>query len=203
MAAPGNRSRLRRWRARGRRLLRDRILGLDDTPHRIAWGVFLGFVIGATPTLGFQIMLYVMTAWVLRANKVAGIPPIMISNPITAVPLYYGTWWVGNLVLTGGGDAGGGRAAIQRMIDATAELGSFWEGVLSAAYWRTLGHALWDLGLELWIGGVICGAICGAICYPIAYRSVVLYRRRQADRRAERSARLRARLAEVGETSPP
>ena len=62
------------------------LLRVRDTPRRIAWGVFLGSVVAMTPTLGFQIVLYVAIATVLRANKLSGIPILFISNPITAVP---------------------------------------------------------------------------------------------------------------------
>ena len=44
------------------------ILGLDDSPQRIALGVFLGFVVAMTPTLGLQIVIYVALAALLRVN---------------------------------------------------------------------------------------------------------------------------------------
>lgn len=183
------RRKLRRWLARGRKTVREKILGVDDTPHRIAWGVALGFFLSMTPTLGLQIILYVATAWLLRANKVSGIPPLFISNPFTAVPLYYSTWWIGNLILTGGGDAGGGRAAIDNLIKATDEVGNQAGGMLSAEYWSTVGRALVDLGLEMWIGGFVSGLILAVIAYPFAYRSVVEYRARMSARKARRAQR--------------
>ena len=39
------------WR-RLKQIVFHNILHLDDTPHRIAWGVFLGAMIAFTPTLG-------------------------------------------------------------------------------------------------------------------------------------------------------
>src|SRR6056297_631558 len=50
------------WKARLKHLLVHNILHLDDTPHRIAWGVFWGFFIGATPTIGIQVLLYWIVA---------------------------------------------------------------------------------------------------------------------------------------------
>ena len=82
------------WR-RLQQIVFHNILHLDDTPHRIAWGVFIGAMIAFTPTLGFQIVLYLPIAALLRANKVSGIPILFISNPFAAVPLYYTTWSVG------------------------------------------------------------------------------------------------------------
>lgn len=86
------------WR-RLQQIVFHNILHLDDTPHRIAWGVFLGTMIAFTPTLGLQIVLYIPIAALLRANKISGIPILFISNPFTAVPLYYTTWSVGAAVL--------------------------------------------------------------------------------------------------------
>ena len=44
------------WR-RLKQIVLHNILHLDDTPHRIAWGVFIGAMIAFTPTLGLQIVL--------------------------------------------------------------------------------------------------------------------------------------------------
>ncbi len=82
-----------------RRTIVHRILGVGDTPRRIAWGMFLGTMVGFTPTLGFQIMIYLALATLLRANKISGIPILFISNPLTAVPLYWSCWRVGAWVL--------------------------------------------------------------------------------------------------------
>ena len=41
-------------------VLEHHILGLNDEPHRIARGVFLGTVVAFTPTLGLQMMIYVL-----------------------------------------------------------------------------------------------------------------------------------------------
>ena len=179
-------------------MIRTKVLGLDDTPHRIAWGVALGFIIAFTPTLGFQIIFYVVMAALLRANKVSGIPWLFISNPLTAVPLYYGTWWVGNMALSGGAkDAAGGRAAIQHMIDATTAAGSVWEGLLSADYWKQIGQLVVDLGYELWFGGLIVGVLLGAVMYPLAYRGVIAYRARVTARKERRRAALAERRADA------
>src|SRR5690606_17221590 len=77
-----------------RQVLVHNILGLDDTPHRIGLGVLLGFLVAFTPTLGFQIIMYVALAALIRANKLSGIPILFISNPFTAVPLYWFVWKV-------------------------------------------------------------------------------------------------------------
>ena len=92
---------MKKWWEKLKDVVVHKILGLDDAPSRIAWGVFLGCVVAMTPTLGLQILLYVSLATLLRVNKLSGIPILFISNPFTAVPLYGFCWWVGNLLLHG------------------------------------------------------------------------------------------------------
>jgi len=171
------RAKIPRWKAKSRRFLRQRILGVDDKPHRIAWGVFLGFVVAFTPTLGFQIILYLIVASILRANKISGIPWLFISNPFSAVPLYYSTWWVGNFIMSGGSSsAEGGRAAITRLLEATENVKGSLSSLFSAKYWAMVGDTLLALGYELWLGGLVVGVILGAIAYPLALRGVSKYR---------------------------
>jgi hypothetical protein len=145
------RARLPRWRAKTRRFMRQKVLGVGDTPHRIAWGVFLGFFVAFTPTLGFQILIYLLIASLLRANKVSGIPWLFISNPFSALPVYYSTWWVGNLIISGGGDSsGGGRAAVQNLAAATSRVKGSVSQFFELEYWAAVGDTLVTLGYELW-----------------------------------------------------
>jgi hypothetical protein len=152
-----------------------RVLHLDDTPHRIAFGVFLGFVVGATPTLGLQMLIYVAIAALLGANKLSGILPVWISNPLTAVPLYYGNWWVGRLLLTGSVD---GAAAGGDALEAAAAGGP--TSFAQVDSWRDAVDAVFALGAELWVGSLVVGVVSGAVAYWITYRSVVAYRARRA-----------------------
>ena len=57
-----------RWWSRLRNVVVNRILGLNDTPHRIAWGVLLGFVVAFTPTVGLQMMIFVAVVQRLIGN---------------------------------------------------------------------------------------------------------------------------------------
>ena len=131
-----------------RSLIVHRILGVRDTPRRIAWGVFLGTVVAWTPTLGFQIMIYVAIATLLRANKVSGIPILFISNPVTAVPLYWSCWKVGDLI-----------------------------DLFTAEFWEQLGQTLWDMGTELWVGSFIIGFAMAIPMYFVTLIGVRAFRR--------------------------
>ena len=63
------------------------ILMLEDTPHSIALGTAIGLFIAWTPTVGIHMILVVSLALFLRANKVAGLIAVYISNPLTLAPI--------------------------------------------------------------------------------------------------------------------
>ena len=141
------------------------ILHLDDTPHRIAWGVFIGAIIAFTPTLGLQIVMYIPIAALLRANKISGIPILFISNPFTAVPLYYMTWWVGAAVLHPEKEVT--QATIKGWLGNTGrQLKNDGLGrLLELEFWQEAGRLLASTGAELWVGGLLCGIVVALPVY--------------------------------------
>ncbi len=154
------------WR-RFRQIAYHNILHLDDTPHRIAWGVLLGAMIAFTPTLGFQIVIYLPVAVLVGANKVSGIPILFISNPFTAVPLYYTTWSVGAAVLHPEKEVT--QATIKTWLGNTGRAlkdgGA--ERLLDAEFWADSGRLLLNTGAELWMGALVCGLVVGLPLYFI------------------------------------
>ncbi len=166
--------------ARLRHLIVTRILGVQDSPGRIARGVALGMIVAWTPTLGFQIMLYVAVATLFRANKVAGIPVLFISNPLTAVPLYWGCWRLGDWLVNGGSaGASAGAEAIARLGRASESAAhtSWWHDIWTAQFWEILGETLLDLGLELWVGSLVVGVTLAVPSYLFTLYGVRSYRR--------------------------
>jgi len=155
-----------------------RILGVDDTPHRIAWGVLLGSIVAWTPTIGLQIVIYVAAASVVRANKVSGIPILFISNPFTAVPLYYFAWKVGAFVLRGGNvDSVDGEALVRERLETNVSGQSWMEDIFTAEFWSDLGATLVQMGGELWLGSLVMGVLMGIPCYFLTLWAVRSYRR--------------------------
>lgn len=85
-----------------RALLR-KILMLDDTPHSVALGTTIGMFIGMTPTVGIQMIIVLVIAFLTRPffrfNKIAAVLTVYVTNPLTIVPIYWfnyqvGTWFV-------------------------------------------------------------------------------------------------------------
>jgi len=163
------------WR-RLQQIVFHNILHLDDTPHRIAWGVFLGAMIAFTPTLGLQIVLYIPIAALLRANKISGIPVLFISNPFTAVPLYYTTWSVGAAVLHPEKEVT--RSTIKTWLGTTGRAlkdGNV-DRLLEGEFWADVGRVLANTGGELWMGALVCGLLVGLPLYFLTRWAINAFR---------------------------
>ena len=49
--------------------------------------------------------------------------------------------------------------------------------IWTAEFWKELGAALWAVGGELWLGGLVIGVVTGALAYVATYYGVQVYRR--------------------------
>jgi uncharacterized protein (DUF2062 family) len=174
----------RRLYQRLKKTLVQRILRVNDTPHRIALGVGLGFLIGWSPTLGAQVLIYLLVATIVRANRVSGILPILMTNPLTAVPLYYTSWVVGRLVLTG--TLSGGEAEWAAISSAMIEAGKL-QNILTPLFWQNLWEVGMSFGREMWVGCLVLGTFFGLIGYVSTYYAVSAWQRRRHERRAIRN----------------
>jgi len=146
-----------------------RVLHVDDTPHRIALGVAAGIFIAWTPTIGFQMLLTILLATLLRANKLVGVPFVLISNPFTLIPVYYPSYLLGCWLLRS-------KVPPPDFARAMHVSGSWWLELWVnrvKAWWEATWHVL----APLWVGSVVVGLILGALSYVAIYRAVVVYRR--------------------------
>jgi len=96
-AAPRATGWWRRTRFLTRRTIRS-IMLLDDTPARIGRGCAAGLFAGMLPTLG-QIFLAALVAKLVRGNLLAAIMTSWLSNPFTALPIWYGCYRLGHALL--------------------------------------------------------------------------------------------------------
>ncbi len=155
-----------------------RILGVDDSPHRIALGVALAFFVAWTPTIGFQMIIAVALASLVGANRAVTIPIVWISNPLTAVPLYYFNWCVGHMLRYGSLEFDPTvRATLAKLMGHGGSLTAYLQGLLDASFWRELGALLARCGIDLWLGSVVLGLLLGGVSYPLCHWAVRAYRR--------------------------
>ena len=162
-----------------KRFLIYRVFHVDDTPHRIALGLAVGIFITWTPTIGFQMVLPILLAALLRANKFVGVPFVWISNPLTAVPLYGFNYLVGSWVLPGH----------QSLGEFTGSIGN---ALFRSSGWLDRVGAWWGATIQffgpLWVGSILVGLLLSVTTYFVTRRAVEGYRRRRERRRLRRAA---------------
>lgn len=166
-----------------------RVLHVDDTPHRIALGVAVGMFVAWTPTIGFQMVLTVLLATLLGANKLVGVPCAWISNPLTLVPIYYPNYRVGRWLL-------GHKDVTPTFLDnihvpiQTDGWLRYWIYQVQIWWSRT-----WEVFLPLWLGSVVVGLVLGGAAYFVIRWLVTRHRRRVRT--------VRAGAAQAGGTDRP
>ncbi len=165
-----------------------RVLTLDDSPHSIALGVFIGTLVAYQPIVGFQMIVGAIVCKLIRANVIASLPLAWITNPITIVPIYYITYRLG-VVFTG--ETPITYDDIAALWTAVGELG-FLDGIVEGT--RMLLGIFWPMV----IGGLVIGVVNGALFYVLVRRLVTVYQARSIHSRREA-----ARFTPDEKVSPP
>lgn len=167
MSLSSNSNGLRRLQEMWHRFL-GHILHAHDSPHRLALGAAIGMFVAFTPTVGFQMLIVPLLAWVLRANTAVGVPLVWISNPITIPPIFYAGYTLGRLLL--------GREPLDE---------TWWASLaIPPDNWLDLVVFYWSRSIEiawpLWIGSTILAALTAVPTYTVVLRAVTTHRHRTA-----------------------
>jgi hypothetical protein len=112
------------------------------TKREVAGGLALGLFIGFTPTMGVQIVLSGLAAYLLRVNIPAALAGALVTNPFTAPVIYpleykFGLWLVG---APGPHELEGYSAALRNFV---------------------------RYAKPLWIGSIVTGGVSAAIAYGL------------------------------------
>ncbi|GIW71687.1 MAG: hypothetical protein KatS3mg102_1229 [Planctomycetota bacterium] len=164
-----------------------RVLQLEDTPESIARGVALGLVIAFTPTVGIQMVLVLIIHTLARANRLAGIAMVWLTNPLTVVPVYWWDYVLGSWLLARP------RIPLERFrelfaLEQTGFFAQFFE------FLRNVGELGLDVLGPMALGGLLTGLALALPAYPLT-----LWLVRQERAALERLRRLRAaRRARLG-----
>lgn len=124
-----------------------RFVRLRGLPEEIARGVALGIFIGMTPTFGFQMVIALFLAYLLRENRLAAILGVWITNPVTAPFIYAIEYEMGRLML----NLERARLPQEFTLQAYTNLG-------------------WHVLSPLWVGGILAGLILGSLSYFLTLR---------------------------------
>jgi uncharacterized protein len=136
--------------------------------------------------MGLQIVIYLLLAYAFRANRASGLLPVFLTNPITAVPVYYLNWRIGRWILHPAGLSQAELAAQRSAITAFVDNFQLSQ-VFTGKFWESVGPAFRTFGLELMVGCLVFGLACGIGGYIATYYGVILYRRRRALKSAMRT----------------
>ncbi len=169
----------RRTRVAGRK-----VLSRKEPATRIARGVAAGFFAAACPVPGLHVGIGLITAWIVRGNKLAAIFPLFLWNPATMLPLAYAQFRIG--VWLWPAHASGSH-----------RLAPLLTGWAWSAPWESLkraGTLMGGAGLSfigpLALGYLVTGLIAAAISYPLAVIAVWTWRARRRSLRLVRGRKM-------------
>ena len=140
--------------------LRDKlrqVIGVKDSPRKIALSFGIGIFLGMSPLLGLHTLLGILAAWVFRLNKFVTLVGVYVTNPWTIVPIFTFATWLGGRLLG-------------------------LEHILPDINWRDMGISELMRDLEpilppFIVGSVFLGLVCGVIGYALIYYAIVRQRK--------------------------
>ncbi len=156
-----------------------RILHINDTPEAIALGASVGMFLGMTPTVGLQMIIMLIVGTVIRANRIAGVAMVYISNPLTVVPIYWLDYLVGSTLLDSRSLTYDGFRETCRAFMSEWDVAGLWTATLGFISVHS------DIAVAMAVGGVVLGVVFALPVYPLTLRLVLAHRRHKAKKSAK------------------
>lgn len=133
------------------------IFYVKDTPQRIALSFAFGVFWAFSPLIGIQTIGSFFTAWLLRLNRFIAIAGTYITNPLTTIPAFTVSIWLG--------------AKVMGM-----------EKILPVMNWKTITFMSFikemkQLILPFIVGTLLLGTLSAVISYFIVYQLVTRYQK--------------------------
>lgn len=130
-----------------------RFIRLRGLPEEIAKGVALGIFIGMTPTMGLQMPIALVFAYLLKENRLAAVLGVWITNPATA-PFIYGLEY-----------------ELGRRL-----LGMDYVGFPQELTMESVMKTGWEVVAPLWLGGILAGLLLAPIAYWLTLRLIPVFK---------------------------
>ena len=138
------------------------LLSSRNSPHFDALGVSLGLVIGFLIPVGGQLACLGLLRLAMRFNVVVAAAFTLVSNPFNMIPLYYGYYLLGSLVI-GKPEQKLDFTSFEAIMNPIMNADYFWE---SLDAFMNLSRAF----LVRWlIAAVILSVVFGFLGYAVAY----------------------------------
>lgn len=154
------------WIKRKWNLLRAYMLREKEPPEFTARGWAIGMFYGCTIPFGFQLLLSIPTALLLKGSKVGATMGTFITNHFTIFFIYPFQCWLGNRLI-------GGDLTYEHICSALRE-------VISEQNWESVLRLGGDLMGSFFLGGFILAAVL----VPLTYFGVLGFVRANRARRA-------------------
>ena len=168
----------RNWR--GFSLALRRIIMLEDHPERIARGCAAGMATAYLPMLG-QTFVGMFLAWCIRGSPLAAMPWSWVTNPFTTLPIWYGCYRLGILLIPGYVPVG--WLELGQMVEQVQAM-SLVDGALRSA------EVLGSVFVPLLLGAVLVGLATAIPTWWLVRRAVIAVQRRRSERCAHWKTRL-------------
>ncbi len=186
---------------RATRYVIHRMSRLPDDPHRIARGIFAGFLVGFLPLPFLQFVAPWAAARLVRGNLFAALLGTFNTNPLTTpffavFAMSLGHWIMGVE----------GNLTFDAIIDAFGSAGGdLWRNFIAiftpaTMHWGGLIRFWHEIYVPYFIGALLPGILISAVAYYLTIPLVTTYqkaRAAKADDRRERRHRLKIAVAEA------
>ena len=140
------------WRELRAKMVKDPL-----PPEDVAAGWALGMFVGCAIPFGFQLVISIPLAMMMRVSKVGATLGTLITNPVTIFIIYPVQTWAVNRI------AFSGSLSFRRLMDMEWT----WEAV------RRLGV---DAMMSFFVGGIVLALVLSPITYFSVKRMVIKYR---------------------------
>ena len=186
---------------RATRYVIHRMSRLPDEPHRIARGVFAGFLIGFLPLPGLQFVAAWAAARLMRGNLLAALLGTFNTNPVTTPFFAVFAMTLGHWLL--GVEAPLTAEAIARAFGhAGVDLWHNFVAIFTTdtMHWQGLIRVWRDIYVPYFIGALLPGLVISAAAYYVTIPVVQAYQKARAAKhedRKDRRHKLRTTVAEA------
>lgn len=145
-----------------------------NTPEYDARGVALGLVIGFVVPVGGQLLSLGLLRIVIRFNYLAAAGFSLVSNPLNMIPLYYGYYCMGSVIL-------GKPVAIcfdrfEKLMHPVMDKTYFWEAF----------YAFAELGREILVRWLVAAVILAVVFGIAGYIATLWVQRKRCRQAAEK-----------------
>ncbi len=135
-----------------------RFVRLQGSPEQLARGTASGVFAGCFPLFGFQILIGVAVATVLRGNRIMAAASTWISNPFTYLPIFAFNYQVGVWIL--------GNSSTKGFTDLDSLRG-----------WADMGT---EVSARLMLGSAVVGVVAGLLSYYLGLPLIRRMRQRRS-----------------------